>query len=201
MPAWALSMLESLWLNAIIAIPLVISVVAVCKWTPCRPSTRRFLWLLVLMLLVIPGFSHPDKVTDLFSAAFPAQASPEHLDAMMHPASGSDRADAAVDSDRVVLASPSTTSLWGGSRPTIFDLEQVGPDPPYTAGPSWEAEYTKPRCVRLCWKSTTAIFRSICNRLRNKTRSPNRDEVPVPPRSFRRRCRVRACGAAIRPCP
>ena len=130
MPARALSMLESLWLNAIIAIPLVIIVVAVCKWTPCRPSTRHFLWLLVLMLLVIPRFSHPDKVTDLFSAAFPAQASPEHLDAMVDPASGSDRADAAVDSDRVVLASPSTTSLWGGSRPTLFD-KQVGPDPPY----------------------------------------------------------------------
>ena len=93
MPAWACSMLESLWLNAITAIPLVIIVVAVCKWTPCRPSTRHFLWLLVLMLLVIPRFSHPEKVTDLLSQTFAAQAIPNDKEAVTNPSSGGDTPD------------------------------------------------------------------------------------------------------------
>ena len=110
MPAWAFSMLESLWLNAITAIPPVIIVVAVCKWTPCRPSTRHFLWLLVLMLLVIPRFSHPDKVTDLLSQAFPTQPRSNDNIAAADLPSESDRPDGAMEAEQLAVLSPAATA-------------------------------------------------------------------------------------------
>ena len=44
---------ELLWRSALAVIPLALIVAAISRWTPCRPSTRHALWLVVLVLLVV----------------------------------------------------------------------------------------------------------------------------------------------------
>ena len=40
--------IDLLWRGALAVIPLAIVVAIVCRWMPCRPSTRHTLWLIVL---------------------------------------------------------------------------------------------------------------------------------------------------------
>jgi beta-lactamase regulating signal transducer with metallopeptidase domain len=46
--------MDLLWRNALAVIPLAMVVGAICRWAPCRPSTRHALWLLVLISLLAP---------------------------------------------------------------------------------------------------------------------------------------------------
>jgi beta-lactamase regulating signal transducer with metallopeptidase domain len=46
--------MELLWRNALLAIPLALTVAAICKWLPCRPATRHALWCMVLLSLMAP---------------------------------------------------------------------------------------------------------------------------------------------------
>ena len=39
---------DLLWRSALAVIPLAIVVAIICRWVPCRPSTRHTLWLIVL---------------------------------------------------------------------------------------------------------------------------------------------------------
>ena len=48
--------IDLLWRNAIAVIPVALIVAAVCRFVPCRPSTRHTLWLVVLGLLVVAPF-------------------------------------------------------------------------------------------------------------------------------------------------
>lgn len=50
----ALASLDLLWRNALGAIPLAIVVALVCRFLPCRPSTRHALWVIVLLSLLAP---------------------------------------------------------------------------------------------------------------------------------------------------
>ena len=72
MPSWPVAITEFLWQNALAAVPLVLIVAAICKCVPCRPSTRHFLWLLVLVLLLAPRIAPPERLTRLVSAILPA---------------------------------------------------------------------------------------------------------------------------------
>lgn len=45
---------ETLWRNALAAIPVACAVALLCRWLPCRPSTRHLLWLVVLLVLLAP---------------------------------------------------------------------------------------------------------------------------------------------------
>ncbi len=53
MTAWVMTATDLLWRNAIVAVPLVLTVGAVCRWAPIRPATRHILWLCVLASLVV----------------------------------------------------------------------------------------------------------------------------------------------------
>ena len=64
----SVAMMDFLWYNALTAVPLVLVVAAICKLVPCRPSTRHFLWLLVLVILVAPRFAPPQKLSDMVSS-------------------------------------------------------------------------------------------------------------------------------------
>ena len=72
MPPWPVAITEFLWQNALAAIPLVLIIAAICKCVPCRPSTRHFLWLLVLVLLLAPRIAPPERLTRLVTAVLPA---------------------------------------------------------------------------------------------------------------------------------
>ena len=72
MTPWPVAITEFLWQNALAAIPLVLIVAAICKCVPCRPSTRHFLWLLVLVLLLAPRIAPPERLTRLVAAVLPA---------------------------------------------------------------------------------------------------------------------------------
>lgn len=43
-----------LWQNGLAAVPVALVVAALCRWAPCRPTTRHLLWLVVLAMLLIP---------------------------------------------------------------------------------------------------------------------------------------------------
>ena len=78
MPPWPVAIIEFLWQNALAAIPLVLIIAAICKCVPCRPSTRHFLWLLVLVLLLAPRIAPPERLTRLVTAALTAgEANPQ----------------------------------------------------------------------------------------------------------------------------
>ncbi|MHC4428154.1 MAG: hypothetical protein ACYS0D_06065, partial [Planctomycetota bacterium] len=47
---------DLLWRNALAVIPLAIVVALLCRFVPCRPSTRHTLWLVVLIVLVVAPF-------------------------------------------------------------------------------------------------------------------------------------------------
>lgn len=72
MAPWPVAITAFLWQNALAAIPLVLIVAAICKCVPCRPSTRHFLWLLVLVLLLAPRIAPPERLTRLVTAVLPA---------------------------------------------------------------------------------------------------------------------------------
>lgn len=65
--------LDILWRNAIAAVPLAVVVAAVCRWAPCRPSTRHAMWAGVLLVLLAP----PCRASPNASASPPAR--PRHL--------------------------------------------------------------------------------------------------------------------------
>jgi beta-lactamase regulating signal transducer with metallopeptidase domain/phage shock protein A len=47
---------ELLWRSALAVIPLAMIVAALCRWAPCRPSTRHSLWVVVLGVLLAAPF-------------------------------------------------------------------------------------------------------------------------------------------------
>src|SRR5262245_48472650 len=63
---------DLLWRNALAAIPLAILVALICRWLPCRSSTRHALWVLVLISLLAPPMlpsEHVDAMWQHVSAA------------------------------------------------------------------------------------------------------------------------------------
>ncbi len=56
---------DQLWHYALAAIPMTIIVAVVCRYLPCRPSTRHSLWLSVLVLLVVAPLLPQAPAADL----------------------------------------------------------------------------------------------------------------------------------------
>ena len=54
---WADTIATLLWRSSWAAIPFVLLVAAVCKWTPCRPGTRHTLWVIALGSFLAPLLS------------------------------------------------------------------------------------------------------------------------------------------------
>ena len=52
--SWASLATELLWPNALAVVPLAALVAVICRWIPCRPTTRHALWLVVLLWFVVP---------------------------------------------------------------------------------------------------------------------------------------------------
>ena len=108
MPPWPVAITEFLWQNALAAIPLVLIVAAICKCVPCRPSTRHFLWLLVLVLLLAPRIAPPERLTRLVTAVLPA--SPEDPEP---PATiATVRSNETVPNARLAIISPPERSIY-----------------------------------------------------------------------------------------
>lgn len=51
---WLDISLALLWRNAWAVVPLAFLVAAVCRWAPCRATTRHALWVLVLLWFIVP---------------------------------------------------------------------------------------------------------------------------------------------------
>ncbi len=90
--------MEMLWRNALAAIPLALIVAAICRWVPCRASTRHALWCMVLLSLLTPPFL-PD--VDLAAAVKPLFASLTNQDAKPEKA-------IAIDSSKPLVIRPPT---------------------------------------------------------------------------------------------
>ena len=54
MEAWVGVALDHLWRNALAAVPLALLVAGVCRWLPCKPTTRHALWAMLLAWLILP---------------------------------------------------------------------------------------------------------------------------------------------------
>ena len=155
MPSWPAAITEFLWQNALAAIPLVLIVAAITKFLPCRPSTRHFLWLLVLVLLLAPRISPPEQISQLIATAFSPdedtvatpvvavgnQASgfrpqrPEFRRSTPEPPPTEEK----LQIGRVGLDPPS-----GDRRGSV--PQQVGPDPPYRIAPESYSQRGDSRC-------------------------------------------------------
>lgn len=54
MASWMPQVTDALWRSAVTVVPLALLAAAVCRWVPCRASTRHAIWLLVLAWFVVP---------------------------------------------------------------------------------------------------------------------------------------------------
>lgn len=59
MPAWATSTADAMWTGALSAMPLAALAAVLCRVLPCRPATRHFIWLIVLLRFLSPFVTSP----------------------------------------------------------------------------------------------------------------------------------------------
>ncbi|KAA0222159.1 MAG: hypothetical protein KJ057_03615 [Phycisphaerae bacterium] len=74
MPAWATSTADAMWTGALSAMPLAALAAVFCRVLPCRPATRHFIWLIVLLRFLSPFVTSPVVAPSPSDAAASAPA-------------------------------------------------------------------------------------------------------------------------------
>ena len=134
---------ELLWRGALAVVPLAVVVAAICRYTPCRPSTRYTLWLVVLGVLVAFPFLPSLTLPQL-------PAGPPVVVAETPPTIPARHPDREVTAPTASLGPPATASLDEsdsrdpGKEPGRPDLPFTGntfavPDPAGTVSDSQHA--------------------------------------------------------------
>ena len=111
---WSFLLAGHLWPNALAAIPLALLVGAICRWVPCRPTTRHTLWLIVLLWF-------------LGAPLLPALVLPAERTGPV-PADTSSPFAIAAGSERATRAATSARSVSGTDEARRDDPESIGGD-------------------------------------------------------------------------
>jgi beta-lactamase regulating signal transducer with metallopeptidase domain len=121
---------DVLWRNALVAVPLAVVVLAVCRLVKCRPATRHLLWLVVLGVLFVPA-GVPRLTLPRIEAATPEpavsrSAAPEAPLAVADPVTvllrSTPSAGPVVRRDLLPLVSIDTASAALGSPAVVTEM-------------------------------------------------------------------------------
>lgn len=102
-----------LWRNGLVAIPIALCVIVLCRAMPFRPSTRHALWLLVLASFIMPPALHtlwdPSELRPVEPAS---TATTLNETEPAPPIASTDRSDATTAQPKRAATPPKSTGTW-----------------------------------------------------------------------------------------